>query len=675
MLNLLYAFKRLLRDRGLIRKLSLLFGASGDQVDSALDASSPVILGRLAEIAEGEDGQERLSGLLDNADPEVLSSASDFLERDNVENDKLLTDLFGDDRSGVVGGISDVSGVSTNTVGALLPKLAPMLLGFLGRHRSDNGADAAEMKRVVVSERDEIARTERGASLLGLGTAAAGGAAFFGTSGEDNPNASTGDNSGERDGETSDGTDGIDGTDETDETSKPRRIHFEDAADASSSSDKSGSGKAAAVAGGAAVAGAAAIAAGKGRDKDDDKDDDDKDDKDKSDKSGKSDKTSSGKADKTKSGTAADSKNKGKAASTGASNVGASNVGASNVDASKVETTEIDTSSKSYSYGGDKTGTSAKAATSGSTTTTTRTKVIGDDEYGLGWLWWLLGLLAALIVLGLLLSQCGGDDDDAAGSDSAAIAESDEEIPVVTTSSPPETTTVAPTTVAPTTVAPTTVAPTTVPAPTTTTTLAPPPEPEPEPEVELGEPLTAGTLVGGFSLANALAEAGGDFAPGIDAQSSVASSGVEFAPFGPFNIDVGGESISMDWNEAPEFDDFERTIEAGEVEQYTFAFDDAVLAGVTASADESQSLVPGVSQPDDNTVVVEFGEGLTLGDGQRAVIVLTPSEADEPVEGPEMDALPRTGVETNNIAMVGVAFIVFGFGLTAASRRRDLVVI
>ncbi len=625
MLNLLYAFKRLLRDRGLIRKLSLLFGASGDQVDAALDATSPVILGRLAEIAEADGGQEQLSQLLDNADPEVLSSASDFLERDNTENDQLLTDLFGDDRSGVTSGISDVSGVSTNTVGALLPKLSPMLLGFLARHRADNGADAAEMQRVVLSERDEIARTDRGSALLGLGTAGAtaGGVAFFGSRGEDNPNRGASDM-------TADDT-----TDDTgdDDKAKPRRIHFEDSAaadadasdlsDADPGSDKGGRIAGAAALGGAAVAGGAAM---RGSSSDD------------------VDAEALTKKDADPSASATSSKATSSSSSKSTSSMSSSAKGAD---------------SKSYSYA-DK----ADDKKVGATTTATKVAVTEDEGSGLGWLWWLLGLLAALVVLGLILSQCGGDDDDDTGSEDAAAIVEDEDPPVVTTSSPPETTTAPTTTVAPTTT--TTAAPTTTVAPTTTTTEAPP---EPEPEAELGEPLTAGTLVGGFSLANAFAEAGGELTDG-DTASSVASTGVEFAPFGPFNIDVGEESIALDWNEAPDFDELERVLAAGESDQYTFAFDDPVFAGIIAAADETQSLVPGVSQPDDNTVVVDFGEGSTFGDGQSALIVLTPA----PEEGPAMESLPVTGVETNMIASVGVAFILLGIGLTAVSRRRELAI-
>ena len=36
-----------------------------------------------------------------------------------------------------------------------------------------------------------------------------------------------------------------------------------------------------------------------------------------------------------------------------------------------------------------------------------------------------------------------------------------------------------------------------------------------------------------------------------------------------------------------------------------------------------------------------------------------------------MEALPRTGVETNMIALVGVAFILGGVGMTTVSRRRE----
>ncbi len=292
----------------------------------------------------------------------------------------------------------------------------------------------------------------------------------------------------------------------------------------------------------------------------------------------------------------------------------------------------------------------------------------------------ILGVGLAVIAWGLLNS--GDNEDDLATADSDASTEvaetndgadaeeTDVELSASTTEASTATSAAAAAAAdedeAEAVTTPTTAAPTTTVAPTTTTTEAPP---EPEPEAELGEPLTAGTLVGGFSLANAFAEAGGELTDG-DTASSVASTGVEFAPFGPFNIDVGEESIALDWNEAPDFDELERVLAAGESDQYTFAFDDPVFAGIIAAADETQSLVPGVSQPDDNTVVVDFGEGSTFGDGQSALIVLTPA----PEEGPAMESLPVTGVETNMIASVGVAFILLGIGLTAVSRRRELAI-
>ncbi len=537
MLSLIYALKRLLRDRGLLRKMSLLFGASGDHVDAAVDAISPVIVGRLADLPESD-----LGTLLDESDPAILSSASDFLERDTADSEDLLAELFGDDRGELINGISRISGVGTGTIGSLLPRLTSMTVAYLRKYRDDNDSDSASVRRRLLDERKEFERSEDGSALLALIAGA---------------------------GRSSQGT----------------------------------------VVGSATVAGAAAVgASGARQDRAEDK--------------------------------------------------------------RKPEDGEV--SSTSTSTSPTSTSSTRTAATAGATDSTTAVK--RDRDFG--FLWWLLGLLGALIVLGLLVSQCGGDDDDDAaiadldntedGSDAAPLAQ--------TTTAPAPQTSAPATTAAPT--PETTLPPATTAAPPPETT-APPPEttvaPRIESELDLGPAITEGLLLGGLTVSSSDVVDGGDPQPLGEPQSSVASEGVEFPAFGPFVVDVGASSISMEWNNAAEFDELEREILPEAAELYSFTFDDPVFAEATAVVDASQSLVPAATIADDNNLVVEFGPGAVFGDGQVAVIQIEAVMASDDAPAAEdssMQELPMTGVESKHLAAAAALMILLGIAMVNASNPK-----
>lgn len=544
MLSLFYTFKRLIRDRGLLRKMSLLFGASGDQVDSAVDAISPIVIGRLADLPETD-----LAPLLDHADPSILSSASDFLERDTEQSEALVSQLFGSDRRNLVSEISRISGVGTSTVGSLLPRLTSMMVAYLRKYREDSKTDTAAIRSRIVAERDEFRETENGRALLDLIPPTDGGSGI----------------------------------------------------------SKGG------IAGGAAAAGAAAatvFGAGSGEDQ--------------------------------------------------------LNERAESARAAK----PLDQKSASAQP-----ASSARAlANSGSTTRPVATPAKRDREFG--FLWWLLGLLGGLVVLGLLVSQCGGDDDD---GDQANVADTNESegdsgatpATVTTTASASATTEPPPATTAP---PPpeTTEPPQTTVAPAPETTLPPATTVAPEPELELGSAITEGILLGGFTVSNSTKIDGADPQPLGEPQSSVTSTGVEFGTFGPFAIDVAADSITMEWNDDPQFDELEGEIPAGSSELYSFTFDDPVFAGATATVDPTQSLIPAATIADDNNLVIEFGEGTAFGDDGVAIVHVKIGTGGDggTAEDSTMAELPMTGLESKHLALVATMLVLVGMAMVRSSNQQ-----
>lgn len=185
---------------------------------------------------------------------------------------------------------------------------------------------------------------------------------------------------------------------------------------------------------------------------------------------------------------------------------------------------------------------------------------------------------------------------------------------------------------------------------------------------------------------------------------------IEFFPYGPYNVDLSSSAITFAWDSDPQWDEFERELEANFFDRYYLEFEDVVIE--SARADGDANLVPNVSIIDDSTVLVEFTEGMTVGDGQIARIALSVSAADgsepedsvqdeeetgeeetgdgsdpdgeEEYEAPEEEApaeeyeeaasddtasLPRTGLDAEAFGAGAIGLLTLG-GALVVSRRR-----
>ncbi len=153
---------------GGIQKISRSLGADEGATGSAIGAALPLLMGALARNSATNDGAEQLHRALNRHDGSVLDNVSGFLDQpDENDGNGILGHVLGGRRGTVEAGVSKASGLDQAAVAKLLPMLAPLVMGAVGRTQRQSKADAASLAGVLASERNQIEQEQP--ALQGLG--------------------------------------------------------------------------------------------------------------------------------------------------------------------------------------------------------------------------------------------------------------------------------------------------------------------------------------------------------------------------------------------------------------------------------------------------------------------------------------------------------------------------
>ncbi len=129
--------------------ISQSIGADESTTGSAIQAALPMIVGALAKNASTDEGAGALAGALDrDHDGSMLDDLAGFVLGGGAQQANgagILGHIFGDRQEAVEQGVSQASGVDMSTIAKLLPILAPIVLGYLGRQKQEQGLDPASL--------------------------------------------------------------------------------------------------------------------------------------------------------------------------------------------------------------------------------------------------------------------------------------------------------------------------------------------------------------------------------------------------------------------------------------------------------------------------------------------------------------------------------------------------
>ena len=132
----------------LIPELSKQVNAPEDQTSAATNGILSTLIGALSKNASTPEGAASLNNALEqDHDGGILDNIMGLLGGDDGGNQKasngagIIGHIFGDKVGGVVEGLSKSTGMDTSSIGMMLIKLAPVVMGALGKVKSQQGLD------------------------------------------------------------------------------------------------------------------------------------------------------------------------------------------------------------------------------------------------------------------------------------------------------------------------------------------------------------------------------------------------------------------------------------------------------------------------------------------------------------------------------------------------------
>lgn len=130
-------------------------GANPAATKTAAAAALPLLFSALAKNASSDDGATALDRALDrDHDGSVLDGITNALsdESQATVGNGILKHVLGSQRGDAETGIAKVSGLDSNQSAQMLAKLAPLVMGTLGKAKRTQGLDAGGLASMLAGE-------------------------------------------------------------------------------------------------------------------------------------------------------------------------------------------------------------------------------------------------------------------------------------------------------------------------------------------------------------------------------------------------------------------------------------------------------------------------------------------------------------------------------------------
>ncbi|GMR24314.1 MAG: hypothetical protein BMS9Abin37_2843 [Acidobacteriota bacterium] len=149
-------------------------GADESQTSSAINAALPILLGALDRNTDQPGGAESLFGALTrDHDGGILDDIGGFLGgafggSQAAAGTAILGNILGGKQRSVETGLSRASGLDMGMIAKLLPILAPIVMGVIGRLSRQQKLDANGVSGYLTRERERAQKTQPdGMAVLG----------------------------------------------------------------------------------------------------------------------------------------------------------------------------------------------------------------------------------------------------------------------------------------------------------------------------------------------------------------------------------------------------------------------------------------------------------------------------------------------------------------------------
>lgn len=144
---------------GAIEQLSGQLGIDKGQAASAVSGALPILVQALARNSSSADGASALAGALEGQhDGSILNDVGGFLGGGDFSGGAaILGHVLGGQQNVVASGLGKAVGLDSGQTGQVLAALAPMVLGAVGKIKSDQGLDASALGAFLGQEQESVA--------------------------------------------------------------------------------------------------------------------------------------------------------------------------------------------------------------------------------------------------------------------------------------------------------------------------------------------------------------------------------------------------------------------------------------------------------------------------------------------------------------------------------------
>jgi len=149
-------------------------GAKPAQTQKGVDGAMSILMGALANNARSNDGVSALSNALDkDHDGSILDDVVGFINGSaQPKNPRaangagILGHLLGTKQGPAVEELSKMSGLDQSQASSMLIKMAPIVLGMLGKQKKTSGLDASSLTNILAQSAGTAVKKTSGAENL-----------------------------------------------------------------------------------------------------------------------------------------------------------------------------------------------------------------------------------------------------------------------------------------------------------------------------------------------------------------------------------------------------------------------------------------------------------------------------------------------------------------------------
>ncbi len=149
-----------------IGELSRQLGEDEQTTSKAIDSALPMLIGALKRSTEKDGGDGLRRALEDKHDGSILDNiANHVASGDEADGRGILGHILGGNRDAASMILGAEAGIGENKAASLMAKLAPVVLGALGKAKTQQNLGGGDLNRLLADESDSL--KERAPTMMG----------------------------------------------------------------------------------------------------------------------------------------------------------------------------------------------------------------------------------------------------------------------------------------------------------------------------------------------------------------------------------------------------------------------------------------------------------------------------------------------------------------------------